>query len=78
MNEASQAIGANHPPRDITVTFTPELATFLLANCESNMIMGLGMLENRKAGYSQETTVRIVEMIEQFKAVKAAVKKGME
>lgn len=62
-------IGHNDPP--ILVELTPELATFVIRNCQSNLLLGLNLVI---AVGSAEAAAPILELREQFHAVMKAVR----
>ena len=67
---------SNHPEgSNVFVELTPELAAFLLDNCDANLEMGLGLIS--EPSISQSTVVAIVDKMEKFKGVRAAVKDAM-
>lgn len=61
---------SNNPPYKV-VELTKEQYEFLLDNCDTNISMGLEALP---AMQSNESIQRIVDLIEQFKSVKKALK----
>ena len=65
-------IGDNNPP--VIVELTKEQATFLLENCDTNIGYGLNFLQS----VSRETAEKLVEQMEMFKGIKAAVTKGTQ
>lgn len=64
---------SNNPP--LLVELTPELAEFLLENCESNLAFGIQALPTLT---SQDLQEQMVTQLENFKALRAAVKKARE
>lgn len=64
-------IGDNHPP--ILVEMTPDLAEFVEKNCAANIALGLGALQR---GQRRAAAEELVDMIERFKALQAAVRKA--
>ncbi len=65
--------GHNNPPA-VILELTQEEATFILDNCESNIAMGLNLLQ---ASTSEATARKVVDMMENFKTIRAKVQKGM-
>lgn len=57
----------NNPP--ILVEMTPEMADFVVLNCESNMHFALANLQT----VSRPTAEKLVEQIENFRALLKAV-----
>lgn len=65
---------SNNPP-EVIVELTLEQAEFLVCNCDSNIGFGLGAMESLQ----EEANLRkLVGLMEQFKAIKKAVQKGMK
>lgn len=54
---------------NIRVELTPELATFVLENCDANLQMALRHLQSM----SPDLAVKMVDTTEKFKALRAAV-----
>jgi len=65
-------IGDNNPPVQIEVS--RDLAVFLIANCDINILFALGNLQN----VSRETAEKLVSNIENFKALKQATEKALK
>lgn len=65
----------NAPEGMLLVELPAELAEFLLANCEANLTFGLQALPTLTSRDLQE---QMVTQIENFKAVRAAIKKARE
>lgn len=63
----------NNPP--LLVEMSPELAEFVLANCESNLTFGIQALGTLTSRDLQE---QMVTQLEHFKALRAAVTKAKE
>lgn len=57
---------SNNPPFAI-LELNEKQAKFLLANCDSNITMALGLLQSVK---TREAAEKIVELNEQFKAIR--------
>ena len=64
---------SNNPP-EVVVKMDRKTAEFLLENCETNIAFSLGTLQT----VSRETAVKLVELIENFKATSVAIKAGLE
>lgn len=60
---------SNNPP-DKLVSLTKAQWEFLISNCDSNIAFGLANLQNVT---NRSTAEKLVEMLEQFKAVKKAL-----
>lgn len=65
-------IGDNKPP--VLIELTPEQATFLVENCDSNLAAGLAFLQS----VSRQTAEKLVAQMEMFKAIKKAMIKGLD
>lgn len=65
--------GSNNPP--VIVELTPELADFVIENCDSNLAMGFNVLQGTQ---SRDVAERVVVLVEKFKALKAAVERARE
>lgn len=64
--------GHNNPPQRL-VEMDDDLAAFVVENCETNMRFALMNLQGVSSRDLQE---KLVEMIENFKKLKAAVEKS--
>ena len=60
---------SNNPP--IVVELTPELADFLLDNCEANIEFGLKAMSTME---SRDLIEKLIENMEKFKSLRQAVK----
>lgn len=70
-------MGTNNPP--ILVELTPELADFLFKNCESNIVFGLKAIDPTNPTItSEDLVIETVQMLESFKAIRAAIIKAKE
>jgi len=67
---------SNNPP--ILVELTPELADFVVQNCDSNLSYALGIIMEGKDTLPEDTLRAIVAQTENFKALKAQVLKAKE
>jgi hypothetical protein len=63
---------SNNPP--VIIELSKELAEFLMENCEANIAYGLAGLQSL---HSRDLQEKMVKNIEAFKALKAALEKGM-
>lgn len=63
----------NNPP-EVVIELPREVAQFLLDNCDVNIGFGLAQLQTFENRASAE---KMVALLENFKAVKAAVTKGL-
>ena len=59
----------------ILIEVSPELAAFILENCESNLGMGIQILSNLTSRDLQE---KMVATIENFRALQAATKAALK
>lgn len=70
---------SNNPPYAV-VELTREQYDFLVDNCAVNMSQGLAMVDPcgplREQPLPMSTVRKIVDMVEKFRGVKAAVEKG--
>ncbi len=64
---------SNNPP-EVVVHFTRAQAEFVLKNCETNMVFALEAIQKMEQRDTQE---KLVALLEEFKAVKQAVEKGI-
>lgn len=68
------AQGHNNPPQ-VIVELTQEQAKFVVANCDKNISFALGfIMENQDT--KREILEKLINMMEEFKGIKAAVEKG--
>lgn len=62
----------------VFVQLTPELAEFLIENCDSNLEMALKLLDSLGSlDLGRESLERIVALNEKFKAIKEAALKAL-
>jgi len=59
----------NNPP--ITIEIDAKLADFVLDNCDTNIELGLKLLQSY--GDNISTAYKLVEMVENFRALKNAI-----
>jgi hypothetical protein len=65
---------SNNPP-EVVIHLTREQAEFLLKNCDANLTLSIGLLD----GVSDRSIAeRIVKVVEAFKTIKEATKRGLE
>lgn len=63
---------SNNPP-DKIVELTQEQYDFLLRNCDSNIGFGLAALQQTQ---DRRSALQLVDLLEQFKGIKAALEKA--
>lgn len=68
---------SNNPPKAI-IELDKEMTTFVLDNCESNLRLGVILLQNMMDTDNRAGAEKVVELIEKFKKLKKIVEKASD
>lgn len=66
---------SNNPP-EVVLKISRELAEFIVENCDSNIVFGLNAIQHMDL--PRPKVEQLVANMEQFKALRAAAKAGLE
>jgi hypothetical protein len=71
-------MGVSNSNGMVFIELSPEMAEFLIENCNSNIIMALNMIDPTGPMKLEEDNVRkVVDMAEKFKAIKKATERAL-
>lgn len=69
--------GIGHNRQKKTVYLEPDLVEFAIENCEANLRLGMNTLQTVQEGDNLEFARKLVDLIEKFKSLKAAMEKAV-